>query len=105
VVRETVGAGAVVAAGITAEVDVVVVAAGEVCAEASTAPAKMKTMMARDRFFTRVLDLGETLEISSLHICCGMRTGMKRTRRHRPLVISRLRQARTPTDCFVAGNQ
>jgi hypothetical protein len=46
-VRDTVGAEAVA---------VVVDAGVEVCADASAAA---KTRMARDRFFTRVLDLGE----------------------------------------------
>jgi hypothetical protein len=53
VVRETV----------VAEVDAVVVAGTEVCvcADARTAANKM----ARDSFFTTVLDLGENLEISN----------------------------------------
>jgi hypothetical protein len=105
VVRETVGVGVVAAAGVAVDVDVVVVVGGAVCvcADASAAPAQM-TMMARDKFLTRVLDLGETLEISNLRICCGMGTGMKRTRRHRPLVISSLRPGPN-TDRLLRGRE
>jgi hypothetical protein len=58
VVRETV----------VADVDAVVVAGTVVCvcADAKTAA----KMMARDSFFTRVLDLGENLDISN-HVYVG----------------------------------
>jgi hypothetical protein len=58
VVRETVVAGVVVAAGSAAAEEVVEVAGAVCVCAAARAPAKRIT--ARDRFFTTVPDLGET---------------------------------------------
>jgi hypothetical protein len=58
VVRETVVAGAVAAAGIAAAGDVVALAGAAVCVCAHASTAAAKIIMARDRFFTAVLDPG-----------------------------------------------